>query len=189
MCHQKRELFWNKKIKGLNDDFRKKDETFWNKWENFSETSVNKHVVINDGEQWENYYKNLLTERNKNYNKLNDEELPYNIDLNKEITLDEVKKILKKLKKKKAVGLDRLSNEIIKNTPIYFIEIILQVFNKCLKTGDIPKIWCFGLITPIYKKGNKLNPDNYKGICVMNALLNVLCLTLNERLQKTTSIK
>ena len=72
---------------------------------------------------------------------------------------------------------------MIKNTPINFIEIILQVFNKCLKTGDIPKIWCFGLITPIYKKGNKLNPDNYRGICVINPLLKVLCLTLNERLK------
>ena len=49
----------------------------------------------------------LVNRRNKNDNKLNDEELPYNIDLNKEITLDEVKKILKKLKKKKAVGVDR----------------------------------------------------------------------------------
>ena len=51
------------------------------------------------------------------------------------------------------------------------------------RAGDIPKIWCFGLITPLYKKGNKLNPDNYRGICVMNALLKVLCLTLNERLK------
>ena len=49
----------------------------------------------------------LVNRRNKNDNKLNDEELPYNIDLNKEITLDEVEKILKKLKKKKAVGVDR----------------------------------------------------------------------------------
>ena len=144
---------------------------------------MNKDVDINDGEQWENHYKNLLTERNKTNNKLNDEELPYNIDLNKDITLDEVKKILTKLKKKKAVGLDRLSNEIIKNTPIHFIEIILQVFNKCLATGDIPKIWCYGPIRPIYKKGNKLNPNNYKGICVMNAILKVLCLSLNERLK------
>ena len=79
ICATKRELFWNKKIKGLNDDFSKKVETSWNKWKNFSETSVNKHVDINDGEQWEKYYKNLLTERNKNDNKLNDEELPYNI--------------------------------------------------------------------------------------------------------------
>ena len=57
LCHQKRELFWNKKIEGLNDNFHKNDETFWNKWKNFSETSVNKHVDINDDEQWENYYK------------------------------------------------------------------------------------------------------------------------------------
>ena len=81
------------------------------------------------------------------------------------------------------MGADRLSNEMIKNTPIHFIEIILQVFNKCLKTGDIPKIRCYGLITSIYKKGNKLNPDNCKGICVMNAILKVLCLTLTKRLK------
>ena len=28
LCHQQRELFWHKKIEGLNDDFYKKDETF-----------------------------------------------------------------------------------------------------------------------------------------------------------------
>ena len=112
-----------------------------------------------------------LVNRNKqNGTKVNDEEVPYNIDLNKEITLDEVKKILKKLKKKKAVGVDRLSKEMIKNTPTHFIELFLQVFNKYFRTGDIPKIWCFGLITPFYKKGSKLNPDNYRGICVMNVL-------------------
>ena len=83
------------------------------------------------------------------------------------------------------MGVDILSNEMIKNTPIHFIEIILQVFNKCLKTGDICKISCYGLITPIYKKENKLNPDNYRGICVMNAILKVLCLTLNERLKSS----
>ena len=124
----------------MNGDFHETDETFWNKWKHFSETSVNKHVDINDGEQWKNYHRNLLTERSKNDNKLNDEELPYNIDLNKEIALDEVKTILKKLKKKKAVGVDRLSNDMIENTLIHFIGILLQVFNKCLKTGDIPKM-------------------------------------------------
>ena len=49
--------------------------------------------------------------------------------------------------------------------------------------GHIPKEWCCGLITPIYKKGSKLDRDNYKGICVMNALLKVLCLIMNQRLQ------
>ena len=33
------------------------------------------------------------------------------------------------------------------------------------------------------KNGSKLDPDNYRGICVMNALLKVLCLIMNQRLQ------
>ena len=49
--------------------------------------------------------------------------------------------------------------------------------------GHVPKEWCCGLITPIYKKGSKLDPDNYRGNCVMNALLKVLCLIMNQRLQ------
>ena len=72
----------------------------------------------------------MSTERNENGNKLNNEELLYNIDLKKDIGLDEVKKILEKLKKKTGVDIDRLNNEMIKNTPTHFIELILQVFNK-----------------------------------------------------------
>ena len=37
------------------------------------------------------------------------------------------------------------------------------------------------LITPIHKKGSKSDPNNYRGICVGNALL--FCILLNSRLK------
>ena len=87
------------------------------------------------------------------------------------------------LKKKKAVGFDRISNEMIQNSPQVYVNLILKVFNKILILGHVPKGWCCGLITPIYKKRSELDSDNYRGICVMNASLKVLCLIMNQRLQ------
>ena len=72
---------------------------------------------------------------------------------------------------------------MIQNAPHLHIDLILKMFNKILILGHVPKEWCCGLITPIYKKGSKLDSDNYRGICVMKALLKVLCLIMNQRLQ------
>jgi hypothetical protein len=40
------------------------------------------------------------------------------------------------------------------------------------------------LITPIFKSGDKTNPNNYRGICVTSCLSKFLCIVLNERLSK-----
>ena len=34
----------------------------------------------------------------------------------------------------------------------------------------------------IHKAGPKKDPDNYRGICIMNTLLKILCTMLNDRL-------
>ena len=60
---------------------------------------------------------------------------------------------------------------MIQNAPQICIDLILTMFNKLLTLGHVPEEWCCGLITPIYKKGSKLDPDNYRTICVLIALL------------------
>ena len=42
--------------------------------------------------------------------------------------------------------------------------------------------WCVGVISLIHKDGPTDDPNNYRGICIMNALLKVLCTLLNNRL-------
>ena len=169
-------------MKNLESNFSNISHSFWDSWKEFSETNSKQYVDIQDGNKWENFYKNLLS------NKINKsvpptQPSPLNLDLNKPSTLSELKKSLKSLKRKKVIGFDRISNEMIQNAPHLYIDLILKMFNKILILGHVPKEWCCGLITPIYKKGIKLDPDNYRGICVMNALLKVLCLIMNQRLQ------
>ena len=51
-----------------------------------------------------------------------------------------------------------------------------------MATNTIPMKWCQGLITPIFKSEDKLNPENYRPICVTSCLSKLFCLILNERL-------
>ena len=171
VCQKKRNIFWNEKMKNIGSNFSNKSHSFWKE---FSETNSKQYVDIQNGNKWENFYENLLS------NKINKSVPPtqpslLNLALNKPFTLSELKQVIKKLKKKKAIGFDRIRNEMIQNAPHLYIDI--KMFNKILILGHVPKEWCCGLITPIYKKGSKLDPDNYKGICVMNALLCYECFS------------
>jgi hypothetical protein len=58
----------------------------------------------------------------------------------------------------------------------------LKVFNKILESGRFPETWMEGLITPIYKSGNSLDPNNYRGICVSSCMGKRFCSILNTRL-------
>ena len=46
----------------------------------------------------------------------------------------------------------------------------------------MPDIWCQGLITPIYKSGDRSDPTNYRGTCVSSCLGKLFCSILNQRL-------
>ena len=74
-----------------------------------------------------------------------------NQHLNK-ISENDLNVIIKKKKKKKAVGFDQFSNEIFKNAPKNVLQMILLFLNIILEKGRITEKWCKGLITPIYIK-------------------------------------
>ena len=56
----------------------------------------------------------------------------------------------------------------------------LHLFNQCLKNGVYP--WNVALITPLHKKGDRYNPDNYRAIAVSSALGKLFSNILLERL-------
>ncbi len=55
-----------------------------------------------------------------------------------------------------------------------------------ISSGKFPKLWCEGLITSIFKSGNKLDPNNYRGICVSSSLGKFFSLILSNRLMSFT---
>ena len=60
---------------------------------------------------------------------------------------------------------------------------LLKLFNLVLQAGCFPESWNRGLISPIYKSGDKFDPNNYRGVCVSSNLGKVFCCIINARIQ------
>ena len=86
--------------------------------------------------------------------------------LNKQFKMKEIAAVISKMKNKKAEGIDKIANEVLKYVPENVLVILLKIFNGFLANGKIPKSWCEGLITPIHKSGKSDDPDNFRGICI-----------------------
>ena len=83
-------------------------------------------------------------------------------ELNKAFSDAEIDAAIKKLKSNKGVSLDLISNEMLKHSKRELRDIIKLLFNNCLKYGTYP--WNSSITTPLHKKGDKENPDNYRAI-------------------------
>jgi hypothetical protein len=62
------------------------------------------------------------------------------VDLDSEISIDEVLKVLTKAKNGKAPGIDLIPVELYRNNLL--LHVLHKLFNICFKFGKIPSVWC-----------------------------------------------
>lgn len=99
------------------------------------------------------------------------------------VSKEETQKVIQKIKRKKAVGPDNLSNELIKDSISCTLDIWTALFNKCLQLNRIPDIWRSSIIKVLYKgKGPLSSPDSYRGIALECAPLKILCKIILNRM-------
>lgn len=103
-------------------------------------------------------------------------------DLDKYITVEEVKKVLQATKADKAPGADRVPYEMFKNASLEFLNELVKSFNIIFETGRVGEELTESIIFPIYKKGDVNNTCNYRGISFMNCVAKVLMGILLSRL-------
>ena len=87
--------------------------------------------------------------------------------LDKDITFEELKECVFNSKKGKAVAEDLISNEFLKTSSSKILQTVLYLLNQCLSHGVYP--WRTSLVTPLHKKGDIYNPNNYRAIAVLVA--------------------
>ena len=78
------------------------------------------------------------------------------LDLDREISEEEILQAVKSLKNNKACGDDRVINEYICSIIGLFLPVYKCLFNYVLETGNIPQDWTLGNINPIYKSKETL---------------------------------
>ena len=90
-----------------------------------------------------------------------------NIHLNQDFTWEENQAIVNHSKSGKAPGIDGFLNECFTN--VQSKGILVSLFNACLRSNPVPKVWSFGVINPIPKSrdNNPRIPLNYRGISLL----------------------
>ena len=116
------------------------------------------------GIEWEQYFKKLysLNKIEKKHETITQSTNPNN-EINKPFSIEELKKVIKNLKNKKASGYDRIPNEFLKHAPEEILRLMLKLFYLILKTGVAPKNWCIGIINPTIKKVREMNQTTIVG--------------------------
>ena len=88
--------------------------------------------------------------------------------MNSLITIQELKDAINSLTNKKtSVGIDAISNEMIKHLPENWIHILQSIFCKIWTSGDMPLIWKHSIVVPIHKQGKpRINVNSYRPIAL-----------------------
>ena len=86
------------------------------------------------------------------------------------ITEQEITEIIKLLDPKKASGPDDFSHILLQNVCTELSVPLKLLFNKSIALGKFPKQWKHAHVLPIFKKGDKSSPTNYRPISLLSCI-------------------
>ena len=86
------------------------------------------------------------------------------------ITKAEFLSCVSSLDNNKSTSFDKISNEMLKAAKLMLADPILSVFNSVLQNSIYPTQWNQDILTPLHKKNEKNDPNNFRGIVVSSCL-------------------
>ena len=110
------------------------------------------------------------------------------VELDKIISKIEITEAINELKNGKSPGIDQITAEFLKKCLINksFIELLHTLLNKFFDESIFPSSWAKGIIVPIFKKGERTDPNYYMDITLLSILGKVFTIILNKRITKWT---
>ena len=145
------------------------------------QTNINKVLKC-----WEEHFKEHL---NKKFPYENNalHELEQNEDNDfdtKQISEEEIKKSISTMKNRKAPGADEITAEALEAGKGKMVHFLHMLFNKVWKEEKPPLDWSKMIVTPIHKKGSKLDPSNYRAILLTSIPGKIFTHILLQRIKK-----
>ena len=168
-CRKNPKGVWNymrstQKVKSKIPNLKRKDGSFTKTDEEVAETLNEQYYSVFTKENLTNIpnipAKPLVTEKLSNI----------------EIKREDVEKLLKNLIPNKAPGLDGLHPKVLKEMAEVVSQPITEIFRRSFDSGSIPTNWLQAVICPIFKKGDKSDPSNYRPV----SLTSIICKMLER---------
>jgi hypothetical protein len=95
---------------------------------------------------------------------------------------EEIVGALKYLKNNKATGADSFPAELLKNGGPNLVDALHAVIQQAWTGETLPRSFTEGVLCPVYKKDDKIDCKNYRGICLLNVTYKVFAKILCDRL-------
>ncbi|GBG63799.1 hypothetical protein CBR_g39580 [Chara braunii] len=142
------------------------------------------------------YYQDILTSRRQpgeSLQSMKDEvdlwqytdkslEVSQRLSLDRPLTLQELGEAVRSMAKGKSSGDDGLPAEFYEATWEQTGPLLLRLYNRVLEGHPLTEDMCRGVITLLYKKGDKTNIRNWRPISLLNVSYKILAKTLARRL-------
>ena len=103
-----------------------------------------------------------------------DDEQAGDEELEKQFTVEELLSNIKEMKNDKAMGVDNIPAEALKNGSRMFVERLAGLFNKILRDGRVPEVWKTGRVVMVHKARADL--ANYRPLTVICTICNAQTL-------------
>ena len=95
-------------------------------------------------------------------------------------TEDDIEGLLSKLNIAKSAGADGLHPRILKELSVQLAQPLFILFRMSLETGMLPDDWKIAHISPIFKKGHRYKPGNYRPV----SLTAVICKIMEKLVRR-----
>ena len=121
------------------------------RWREYFEDLLNSERAICDGGEWDREYQ-LIEDSEEDWN----------------ITEQELRTAIKAMKNGKATGEDGIPVELIKSAGRAAETRLLDLFNTVFSTERVPRDWQCGVVCPIFKKGERTECKNHRGVMLLS---------------------
>ena len=104
-----------------------------------------------------------------------------------EVTHEEITQAVTQTQNDKSPGTDGLTYEFYKSSWQLLGKDVVQVINHSFKNKELPESQNYGLLTLLFKKGERLLLSNWRPISLLNTDYKILAKALSVRLSKVSA--